>query len=185
MPARLRKPRGSQIAPQMLICGAHKVNVSVTPSNESWTKQNAMNHGRRTCIVQSIHRELHFPKSRSIWAYHPCMHVPKLTGSFWKSLAPLASQPQHTTGIRDFTHTLGAVISATNRFTDLSFHLQSARLAVNWHLSPNCPASAGLSPQRYPRTICHQSYSAQGGNLRNACEDYGIAETRLSIFLTL
>lgn len=131
MPARLRKPRGSQIAPQMLICDAHKVNVSVTPSNESWTKQNAMNHGRRTCIVQSIHCELHFLKSGSIWAYRPCMCVPKLTGSFWKSLAPLASQPQHTTGIRDFTLTLRAVRSATNCFTDLASHPQSARLAMN------------------------------------------------------
>lgn len=131
MLARLRKPRGSQIAPQTLICDAHEVNVSLTPSNESWTKQNAVNHGRRTCIVQSIHCELHFPKSWNIWAYNPCMHIPKLTGSFWKSLAPLASQPQHTTGIRDFTHTLWDVISATNCFTDLASHPRSARLAMN------------------------------------------------------
>lgn len=38
--------------PQVLICDARWENVSLTPSNESWTKQVVMNHGRRTYIVQ-------------------------------------------------------------------------------------------------------------------------------------
>lgn len=79
--------------------------MNLEPSKMQWIMAEGL-HSSEMYIVSSI-----LQKDEAFGAHNACMLAPKLTGSFGKSFAPRARQPQSTSSIGDFTHTLWAVIS--------------------------------------------------------------------------
>lgn len=79
--------------------------MNLEPSKMQWIMAEGL-HSSEMYIMSSI-----LQKDEAFGAYNAYMLAPKLTGSFGKSFIPRARQPQSSSGIRDFTHTLWAVIS--------------------------------------------------------------------------